>query len=269
MSDLKSELNKSWLLASLLPTRPLEFYDRVMNFLEGRLERAYVAPPVYRPDTWDVFLTKLETHLQVSLRELLREPALLAIESEVSARLKRSDLSTPFTMLHNGDWALARLCYLICRITRPLTVVETGVAYGVTSAFILQALEANGRGTLHSVDLPPLGTNADDAVGILIPAHLKPRWRLHRGESKRALPKLVQEVERVDLFVHDSLHTYRNMRREFRTIATHLARPSVVIADDVDMNNAFQEWADASQPAFSAVLREEEKRNFCGLCIFD
>jgi predicted O-methyltransferase YrrM len=39
----------------------------------------------------------------------------------------------------------------------PNIVLETGAAYGVTSAFIVQALEVNRKGTLISVDLPPLG----------------------------------------------------------------------------------------------------------------
>ncbi|RMG03228.1 MAG: hypothetical protein D6735_08975 [Acidobacteria bacterium] len=70
-------------------------------------------------------------------------------------------------------------------------VLETEVGYGVTSAFILKALEVNGHGTLHSVDLPPLGCDADQFVGILIPELLKYRWQLHRGVSRRVLPSLL------------------------------------------------------------------------------
>ena len=41
-------------------------------------------------------------------------------------------------------------------VTCSRKVVETGVAHGVTSRFILEALERNGRGFLWSIDLPPL-----------------------------------------------------------------------------------------------------------------
>lgn len=49
--------------------------------------------------------------------------------------------------------------YTIIRIRKPDIVVETGVAQGVSSTFILQALEDNGRGQLYSIDLPPAGAD--------------------------------------------------------------------------------------------------------------
>jgi hypothetical protein len=44
--------------------------------------------------------------------------------------------------------------YALTRLLRPRHVVEVGVSSGVSSAYFLQGLERNGRGTLHSVDLP-------------------------------------------------------------------------------------------------------------------
>lgn len=46
------------------------------------------------------------------------------------------------------------LLYAICRIMKPDIVVETGVAQGVSTAFILKALSANNAGGLFSIDLP-------------------------------------------------------------------------------------------------------------------
>ena len=48
----------------------------------------------------------------------------------------------------------AHLLYAVCRLIRPRIVVETGVAAGVSSAFILKALEDNSYGILHSIDEP-------------------------------------------------------------------------------------------------------------------
>jgi predicted O-methyltransferase YrrM len=39
------------------------------------------------------------------------------------------------------------------RKIKPKIVVETGVSFGITSSFILQAMEENGFGTLYSIDL--------------------------------------------------------------------------------------------------------------------
>ena len=48
----------------------------------------------------------------------------------------------------------AELIYVIVRLLRPNCIVETGVAAGVSSTFILEALNRNDRGELYSIDLP-------------------------------------------------------------------------------------------------------------------
>jgi predicted O-methyltransferase YrrM len=55
------------------------------------------------------------------------------------------------------------------------------------------------------------------------------------------LPRLLQEIPTIDLFVHDSLHTHRNMRREFDTVWPSLRDGAVLLADDVERNGAFGE----------------------------
>src|SRR5262245_53001084 len=44
--------------------------------------------------------------------------------------------------------------YAIIRKFRPQLAVETGVCAGFSTAFILQAMQKNGSGRLHSIDLP-------------------------------------------------------------------------------------------------------------------
>jgi len=44
--------------------------------------------------------------------------------------------------------------YVICRVMKPMTVVETGVAAGLSTSYMLYALEKNRRGELHSIDMP-------------------------------------------------------------------------------------------------------------------
>jgi len=48
----------------------------------------------------------------------------------------------------------ADLLYVVVRLMKPDVVVETGVGAGKSSAFILKAMEKNGKGVLHSIDLP-------------------------------------------------------------------------------------------------------------------
>ncbi len=267
--NLKVTLGKALLLASLLPRRPLEFYDRLLTFGEVRLEKLWAQSSTYpcQISRWHEVITEMGQCLKGEAETILSEPALAEIEQNVQERIFEIRSEAPFTMIHNADFTLARLCYCACRMLKPSVVLETGVAYGVTTAFILKALEANGNGVLHSVDLPPLGRNADRFVGILVLEHLKARWRLHRGVSKRVLPKLLSRLGKVDIFVHDSLHTYKNMLREFQIVKSYLSSPAVVIVDDVDSNQAFSEYVSEMQPKFWAVLHEIEKRSLFGISV--
>ncbi len=259
---------KATLLLSLLPRRPLEFYDRVLTFFNVHLERLWIRPALYQTKQWHEVLLGMEQSLGEKVSAIADEPACAQITEEVRCKVQKNLCHAPFSLIHNADFSLARLCYLTCRATKPAIVLETGVAYGVTSAFILKALEVNGYGLLHSVDLPPLGRDADRFVGILIPPALKHRWRLHRGASKRVLPRLLSQLGRVDLFVHDSLHTYTNMNWEFQIVAPYLGRPAIVVADDIENNPAFLEWVQRTRPAFWATLQEVEKKDLFGVSVY-
>ena len=179
----------------------------------------------------------------------------------------RRQLSTgPFPVdgLHNGTVTLGRLCYLLCRHLQPLRSVETGVAYGVTTTYILQALADNRRGELSSIDLPPLASNAASYVGHFVPQELRGRWRLHLGPAKRLLPDVLREAGPIDLFVHDSLHTYSHMKWEFETALRSLRPGGVIIADDIEGNRAFQEITMDPSVASWFAVRQEGKDAICG-----
>jgi predicted O-methyltransferase YrrM len=261
--------SKALRLLSLLPVRPLEFCDRVSAVLEVRSERLFNQTPTYSLIDWQVLLEQIEQKLGVPVKPFMLEPAFSEIEGAIEAGIAELRTRAPFRLSHNADYSLARLYYLVCRALRPDVVLETGVGYGVSSAYILKALENNGGGVLHSIDLPPLGHKADDFVGFLVPEPLKHRWQLHRGVSKRILPPLLRQMSRVDVFIHDSLHTNANVRRELCAVSPLLAPRSVVVADDVHENNAFRDWATKSKPAFWAAVREDKKESTFGVCVFN
>jgi len=256
-------LSKALRLFPLAFKRPIEFYDRLSNHFESRLTHPSQCLPAYQTSEYDEVLRAIERCVGSCLDGFLKEPALMEIETEVQRHVGQLACRGQCETRYNADLALARLCYALCRATKPKIVVETGVCYGVTSAFVLKALETNGLGSLHSIDLPPMGIT----VGALVPEVLRPRWELHIGLSRRLLPKLLRHLRRVDFFIHDSGHTYRNMRREFLDVSGFLAPGAVVLADDVEGNTAFQEWTTGRDLAFSACLKESEKEALMGIAV--
>ena len=262
-------LSEALKLISRLPQNPRGFYDELsVRFELWREHKAHISPS-YQPMEWEEIILGLEKYLQTDLRKILAEPALAEIEEKVQIGIKKlSDEAVPFPLIHNGDPLLGRLCYTICRAVKPEIFVETGVAYGVTSAFLLQALKVNGGGKLYSIDRAPAQPNAEKFVGTLIPADLRDNWHLYRGRSLKILPGLLSKLKKIDIFMHDSRHTYKNMSSEFQLVAPYLAEKSILMSDDVNRNVAFQEWIEYSKPDFCATAAENTKESLFGVSLF-
>ena len=59
------------------------------------------------------------------------------------------------------------------------------------------------------------------------------------GKAEELLPPLLEELGAIDLFLHDSLHTYEHMLFEFRTAWPHLNSGGLLLAHDVGQNTSF------------------------------
>lgn len=145
----------------------------------------------------------------------------------------------------DGDRGVVRALWCLVRHLRPEHVVETGVGRGLTSRIVLEGLEANGCGHLWSVDLPPpLSPSLRRETGAAVPERLRPRWSYVRGTSRRRLPEIVAEIDSVDLFIHDSMHTTRNVEFELEHVWPALGRGGAMLVDDIEMNRAFELFAE-------------------------
>jgi len=259
--------SKAVRLLSVLANNPAEFLDRALMIVGAKLSFRSGEGPSYAAADWNSTVAQLSEFSGHPIQLALREPELAELTSRLRQRMASLPADAPFGTFHNGDMVLAELCYAIARLMKPKTVVETGVCYGVTSAHLLTALERNDNGRLCSIDLPPLGKNNNDYVGWLVPEDLQKRWTLRRGTSRKLLGPVLKELGPVDLFVHDSLHTYKNMRMEFEMVWPHLTGGGVLIADDIEGNNAFQEFAGRSDVAFQAAIQELGKKSLAGILI--
>jgi len=143
----------------------------------------------------------------------------------------------------DGEPALVRAVWCLTHHLRPAKVVETGVARGITTRFLLEALERNGTGHLWSIDLPPpLDRSLHTQIGLAVPRRLYPRWTYVRGSTRRRLPKVLARIGPIDLFVHDSTHTARNLLFELAHAWAALSPDGVAVADDVDLNCGFHDF---------------------------
>jgi predicted O-methyltransferase YrrM len=260
--------SKTIQLLSLLATDPLEFRDRALTILDGRLSCLSPRKPSYLASEWDSVVANLTGVLGPAFEEAVSATELADIEHRTRLRMQSLPPDAPFRSSHNGDPLLAKLCYAIVRAVRPKIVLETGVCYGIGSAFTLAALERNGDGSLFSVDLPPLAQNGSRFIGWAIPeGPLKARWHLHKGATRRILPGLLRQLGDIDVFIHDSLHTYRNMKMEFEAVWPHIRPAGILISDDVQGNTAFRELAEHADVATCAVIRELDKDSLFGVIV--
>lgn len=164
----------------------------------------------------------------------------------------------------DADPGLARALSCIVHHLGAEAVIETGVAHGVSSAVMLEALRDGGRGRLYSVDLPPLLVpERRSELGAAVPTNLRDRWVLVEGSSRRRLPELLDQLGRIDLFVHDSRHSTRNVAWELATVWPALRPGGVVVVDDVNVNWGFEQFlraGDDRQPLWCSA--DDGQRQF-------
>ena len=159
--------------------------------------------------------------------------------------------------------------YATIRETEPAVVVETGTATGSISAILLAAMKANGKGTLISIDLPPVEgdltmdiTVDESQVGFFIPQEYRDIWDYRKGDAKVLVPSTLLETG-VDIFIHDSLHTRTHMVFEY-AVARALMKPNtLILSDDILWNNSFNDFLTINQLTGYAPFDNPNIGGFC------
>jgi hypothetical protein len=91
------------------------------------------------------------------------------------------------------------LQYAAARALAPECIVETGIANGVSSAYLLLAIRKNGKGQLHSIELgDPTFLPAGTEPGWLVPTWLRGPWQVHIGDARRLLPPLLSKCRPIE-----------------------------------------------------------------------
>lgn len=139
-------------------------------------------------------------------------------------------------------------CRLLCNLivfSKPNLVFETGVAYGLSSSYILFGLDFIKQGKLISTDYIFFPFHSEDTVGQAIPNYLKSRHELVVSRSKEKLYDVLKNTSSIDVFLHDSNHTYKHMMLEFKTAWPNIKNDGFLLSDNVHWNDAFLDFADS------------------------
>jgi hypothetical protein len=154
----------------------------------------------------------------------------------------------------DADSSLCRAAWCVTLHTRPEVVIETGVAHGITSRIVLEALGQNDLGHLWSIDLPfPFDHRLHRETGIVVTDACRRRWTYLAGASKQRLPPLLTKVGHADMFIHDSLHTAENTLFEMEQAASAMPAGGVMLVDDIDSHAGFATFAER-HPGYQTVI---------------
>ena len=156
----------------------------------------------------------------------------------------------------------ALFLYWLVRQAKPRKIVQCGVCNGLSAAFMMLGLVKNGPdGTLSVIDMPPIFDPTDPAwttegrvygvvipegktSGWMVPNTYRDRFEVWNGDAKDLLPKMVNKLESLDIFYHDSDHSYNHMMFEFKEAKRKLNKGGLLIGDDVSWNSSLWDFAD-------------------------
>lgn len=130
--------------------------------------------------------------------------------------------------------------YILIRILKPSTILETGVGeIGLSTTFILSALQTNNNGTLYSIDPDKFYDIYGYHVGGGIPENLRTRHKLIKGKSQQTMKELLEKIGSIDIFLHDGDHRYKTKLFEYELAYTYMNKHAGIILSDDTWDSAF------------------------------
>ncbi len=166
--------------------------------------------------------------------ELLKKAELMKL---VDFRHSRDDLWDDFQQGLPGTTLNAFCLYAIIRYFNLKKVVETGVANGFYTAFVLSAVKENG-GVLDSVDI-----SSHEDIGMYAVDKDYSGWNLVKGVD--AVEWLKARVPHdYDLCIHDSLHMKDHMSKELELFKQwNEGKDKVFVFFDDQNSQGWFEWS--------------------------
>lgn len=200
-------------------------------------------------------------HYVMPLRDLLQE---------VSAFLGTVDLTAFYAEMEHISRASqgvhpeeAAILYGLVRALRPKLVLETGTFEGYSTTQLARALDANGAGRMETVDV------ATD-TGFRVPEGLRHFVTFRRGMLSQQMAGILSDgKEGLDIFFHDSAHTYLNTLGELIAFSPFYKPGCVIVCHDAKMDfmDGFGVGRAIRDFAAALGLRYAVMDTTCGLAI--
>jgi predicted O-methyltransferase YrrM len=137
--------------------------------------------------------------------------------------------------------------------TQPELVLETGICAGSSTVIILECLKQLNKGHLYSIDDSSL---IKKWTSCFVTEDLKLRWTWIKDKAEAYLPTLANDFK-VDIFFHDSCHTYQHMLFEYNWALRHVKSNGWLVSHDCTSNNAWEDFkknnADKYTDSFSVT----------------
>ncbi len=212
------------------------------------------------------FLQSSSNGIFLSIQDLLDFDSEMPQEARQyisEARSLFKEVSNNQSLITNRRWNaeenLFVLLYSLIRSNKSKFVVETGVANGITTNAIMNALQqASKDGELHSFDVLPEARNAYSGPG---------NWNFHLLPTKntaRKIKGIVSKFSKVDIWVHDSDHGYRWQKFEYLLAQASLSDNGILISDDIDASSA---WGELAKTHFRKSFIIFDSRKFIGIAL--
>ncbi len=181
--------------------------------------------------------------------------------SDVNKMINKNDIFKKRNFESIYEFSVYRnFIYSLIRNYKHSYILETGVLHGLTTSWILKAIEDNKKGKLFSIDLPrrdwkdffpnkPFGPGAESEIeiqnqepGWAIPINLRNFWNLYLGPSSKFLNEIL-EKNNIDLFIHDSDHSYEITKFECESVEKKKENIDIVI-DDYYTSNFYKDFSE-------------------------
>jgi len=165
-----------------------------------------------------------------------------------------------------GNYVL--LYFLIIKF-KLFNIVETGVAAGWSSLFILRALKKNGKGRLYSSDFPYFRLkNPEKYIGYLADNESnKYNWFLDIRGDEVALPEIKKHLgdEIINLFHYDSDKSYSGRVNALKTLNEKINSKTIIVIDDIQNNLHFKNYVEDNKLHFDVIEWDGKYLGIIGL----